>query len=149
MSIFSQFRKTNNFYLWEDITQHRFPLKQTMTICHKEFTVQRLLCTYRVFVIALYHSQIPPLPYPTSTSSNTIGGSRGCCRRVPPKRIHFFHFCIHFHQNVYGLQVGVPPQWVGTPPQREILDPPLNTIPSFHHYLNPTPLCNCNRFHWS
>ena len=48
------------------------------------------------------------------------GGAAG----APPNRINFFRFRIHFCQKVYVSEVGAPPNGFA-PPQREILDPPL------------------------
>ena len=45
------------------------------------------------------------------------GGAASAC---PPNRIHFFCFRIRFCRKVYASEVGAPP------PQREILDPPLD-----------------------
>ena len=54
-----------------------------------------------------------------------IGRSKGECRRhAPPNGIQFFYFCTHFHRKVPTSEVGAP-QWLGAPPQREILDPSL------------------------
>ena len=51
------------------------------------------------------------IPSLVGVASVCIGGSRGCCQRMPPppNRIHFFHFCIRFHRKVYTSKVGVPP----------------------------------------
>ena len=42
----------------------------------------------------------------------------GCCQHtLPPNRINFFHFCIHFCQKVYASEVGAPPMgWFPPPP---------------------------------
>ena len=48
-------------------------------------------------------------------TSHALADPGGHRQHMPPNRINFFHFRIHFCQKVYASEVGTPP-WVGAPP---------------------------------
>ena len=103
----------------------------------------------------------------TITISN-ISGSGGDATSVPPPQTgsNSFVFTYIFTKKCLR-QRSVPPQWLGAPPQREILDPPLckhtrimenslgSSVPErlqrykmcasklWHMYVQPSLLCYC------
>ena len=57
--------------------------------------------------------------------ADDIGRSRGCHWHVPPQQDPFLLLLHTFLPKSVHIGGWCPPQWVGTPPRWEILDPPL------------------------